>query len=87
MALNVDKLREGLKDYENSLRNHLHHLKSDYESLTHFYIQFANEYDGQAADEFKNHWERTSRWFEDYMSASNTLLQTLEERIKYLDNV
>jgi len=87
MALNVDKLREGLNDYNNSLNNHLNQLRNDFNSLMNFFMQFAKEYEGQAADDFKNQWERTARWFEEYMNDSSNLSQTLEERIQYLDNI
>lgn len=87
MATNVDKLREGLGQYNDSLRQHLNLLKNDFDTLRNFYVQFANEYEGQAADQFKASWEGTSAWFESYMNLSQQLSNTLQERIDKLENV
>jgi len=87
MGLNVDKLREGLKNYDGSLDSHLNKLQADFESLMGFYNQFANEYEGRAAEEFKLHWEQTANWFEEYQNMTKSLSQHLEDRIKHLDNI
>jgi len=40
MATNVDKLREGLRNYNDSLNNHLEKLNQDFDSLMGHYVHF-----------------------------------------------
>ena len=87
MGINVDQLREGLSQYNDSLQSHLNLLKEDFDSLKTVYGQFASEYEGQAAEQFKAFWESTAAWFESYMDLSEQLSQTLEERVEKLKNV
>ena len=87
MGLNVDLLREGLTNYKGSLEQHLVQLNGDFEVLMNTYAQFANEYEGTAAEEFKMHWEMTAQWFTEYISISESLARTLEERIRFIENV
>jgi uncharacterized protein YukE len=87
MATNVDKLREGLRNYNDSLDSHLEKLLLDFESLMGHYSHFRQEYEGQAAEEFKAVWEQTARWFEDYINITQSLSRTLEERIDSLNPV
>jgi uncharacterized protein YukE len=87
MATNVDKLREGLRNYNDSLNNHLEKLNQDFDSLMGHYVHFRQEYEGQAAEEFKAVWEQTARWFEDYINISQSLSKTLTERIDSLNPV
>ncbi|MGD1957390.1 MAG: hypothetical protein ACFB2Y_00960 [Fulvivirga sp.] len=87
MAINVDKLREGLEQYHDSSKRHLDLLKNDFEVLSNFYHQLAAEYEGQAADQFKASWDRTSTWFESYIELGQQLTKTLKERVEKLENV
>lgn len=87
MGTNVDQLREGLNQYNDSLQRHLNLLKEDFDSLKNIYAQFANEYEGQAAEQFKASWESTATWFESYMDLSEQLSHTLEQRVDKLKNV
>ena len=80
MAINVDKLREGLEQYHDSSTKHLNLLKNDFEVLMDFYKRFSTEYEGQAAEQFKASWDRTSKWFESYIKLSLQLTKTLQER-------
>ncbi|RKD98744.1 hypothetical protein [Marinifilum flexuosum] len=85
MAVNVDHLKEGLREYNLSLNNHLEQLQSDFDSLMGHYAHFKQEYEGQAAEEFKTVWEQTAIWFDDYIKSAKNLASTLEERVDSLD--
>lgn len=87
MGINVDKLKEGLTDYNSSLERHLLLLKVDFDNLNEFYSQLAAEYEGTAAEQFKTMWEQTEAWFESYMELSGQLSATLDDRIENLKNV
>lgn len=84
MGLDVDKLRDGLLNYNHSLVKHLQKLRDDYNSLMNFYIRLNQEYEGQAAEEFKKSWDKTAKWFEEYITDAEILSKTLEERIENL---
>lgn len=87
MATNVDILREGLRNYNASLNGHLEKLLLNYDSLMEQYSHFRQEYEGQAAEDFKAVWEQTARWFENYINITQSLSKTLEERIDSLNSV
>ena len=87
MGTNVDHLREGLNQYNDSLKKHLNLLQSDFDMLMNYYYQLSYEYEGRAAEQFKISWERTSTWFESYIENSQQLSTMLQERIDKLENV
>jgi len=87
MALNVDKLKNGLIKYNDSLIEHLNRLQADFEQLKVHYHFFANEYEGREADEFRLTWEQTMRWFEEYADDSIKLSKLLEERVNHLQKI
>jgi len=87
MALNVDQLREGLKQYNESLNHHLGKLSPDFEELMRFYAHLNTTYEGLAAEEFKLAWEQTASWFEEYQQTAEQLAKFLEERTDHLNDV
>jgi uncharacterized protein YukE len=87
MGLDIDKLRDGLLNYNQSLNKHLQKLRDDYDALMSFYLRLNQEYEGQAAEEFKNSWDKTAKWFEEYIANASNLSKTLEERIESLKPV
>lgn len=84
MGINVDQLKSGLQDYNQSLDSHINRLREDFESLMDGYYSLKQEYEGQAAEEFKYSWERTASWFEEYIDNAINLSQMLEDRIESL---
>lgn len=82
MGLDVDKLRAGLLNYNHSLERHVQKLRDDFDSLKSFYHRLNQEYEGQAAEEFKNSWDKTAMWFEEYITDAERLSRTLEDRIE-----
>jgi hypothetical protein len=84
MGLNVEKLVQGLEDYNASIDHHLAQLLSDFNSLQEFFHHLASQYDGQAAEQFKMSWGHTAEWFEQYLSESKALSKFLEQRVTAL---
>lgn len=86
MGTNVDLLREGLNAYNQSLEKHVIRLREDFDSLMNGFYHLNQEYEGQAADEFKTAWKNTANWFQEYMDSTQSLSVFLEERITSLNN-
>lgn len=81
MGLDIDKLVEGLLNYNQSLNKDLQKLRDDFDALMSTYLTLNQEYEGQEAEEFKNSWDKTAKWFEEYIGSAIKLSKTLEERI------
>jgi hypothetical protein len=84
MATDVDRLRAGLEEYRASLGRHLARLSRDYEQVQHCWRALDQEYEGRAAEEFRQRWRKTSEWFKDYESALRTMIAMLETRSQEL---
>lgn len=84
MALDVEKLGQGLDDYHASLEKHLGELAADFNVLQEFFHRLASNYGGSTAEQFKIAWGRTAEWFDGYMTEGRELSQFLEERINAL---
>ena len=85
MALNVDKLREGLRDYGTSLNGHTTDLRSRFSELQQIYLRLATAYEGNAAEALKTSWSATAQWFETYIDETHNLHDFLEERLASLE--
>jgi len=86
MGLNIDRLRSGLRDYQNHLERHVQKLNSSFNSLQSRFMALSREYDGRAAEEFRSSWSKTAAWFKDYIKQTRKLSKILDERLKYLEN-
>lgn len=85
MATNIDLLREGLKDYIDSLSAHNKTLNEDFKELSVHFAAVQQAYEGHAAEAFKTSWITTARWFEQYIDQTVTLIHFLEERVAWLE--
>src|SRR2546423_1079404 len=60
-------LLRGLEDYSDTLRRHLAELRAHFEALSAAWQRFSSVYEGDAADEFRDHWGITTRRFREYI--------------------
>lgn len=87
MATNVDQLRAGLTEYQQSLQKHVKQLEGDFEELQPLWAGLRCEYESAAAEELLVAWSETARWFEEYMQNTRHLSQFLEDRITHLNSL
>lgn len=73
-----------LEEYSRSLRRHLVEVRSEFDQVTGRWHAFAEVYDGDAADQFKFGWSRTSDRFREYVERSEAIAATLDVRIDEL---
>ena len=73
-----------LEEYSRSLRRHLIETRSEFDHLSGRWHAFAEVYDGEAADQFKAYWNRTSDRFREYVERSEAIAATLDVRIDEL---
>lgn len=78
-------LLEGLKEYRDALSRHLSSLRDEYHHLDNTWRQFSTEYEGDAANQFRNGWVRTSQRFQLYIDETQKISEMLRERINYLE--
>lgn len=77
-------LLSGLEEYLASLNRHIDDLQSEYSHLEMVWRRFAGLYEGEAADQFKEGWARTSQRFRDYIEQTSGIKAALEGRIEAL---
>ena len=82
---NTRLLLNGLKAYRQSLDRHLNGLQAEFASLQSRWHAFSAVFAGDAADEFKPGWARTTASFTEYMSRTQAIAKMLDERIEYLE--
>lgn len=87
MGLDIDKLLNGLINYKDCLSRHLLKLQEDFDLLMNTFLKLNQEYAGQRAEDFKNSWNRTARWFESYIDNAKILCKNLQDRIESLRKV
>jgi hypothetical protein len=80
-------LLDGLKEYRHALEQHLSHLRSEYQQLDNRWRQFSVVYEGNAAEQFRNGWVRTSQRFQLYIDETQKISAMLDERISYLEAI
>lgn len=80
-------LLSGLKEYRRSLGTHLSRLTTEFQQLDRIWRQFDRVYQGDAADQFREGWQRTTRRFEDYIEQTDKISRLLDERIADLEQV
>lgn len=73
-------------EYRSSLESHLSQLRDEYQQLEHRWHSFSSVYEGNAADQFKDGWARTTSRFREYIDRSSSIIRILDERIQYLQD-
>lgn len=77
-------LLSGLEDYLASMNRHIEAVRSEYAHLENMWRRFAQVYEGEAADQFKEGWARTAHRFRDYLDHTEKIRMVLEGRIHAL---
>ena len=77
-------LLNGLVEYRASLARHLQELRDEFQALELRWGAFSTVYDGDAAQEFKEHWARTTSNFAEYLERTTHISRILDERIDAL---
>lgn len=75
------ELLRRMTEYREALFRHLQKLRVDFEELEKTWYAFGAVYEGEAADQFKAGWDRTTSRFEEYMEYTHRILDVLDERI------
>jgi hypothetical protein len=86
-GVNVDVLRERLKEYSKSLGKHLTQVREEYTQLENRWRSFNSVAAGDYADQFRAGWMRTDAQFKAYIDQSQNIKAFLDERISELDNM
>ncbi|RBP44257.1 hypothetical protein DES53_10476 [Roseimicrobium gellanilyticum] len=84
MALDVDKLREGLDHYRTTLGHQRNDLHTEVQEINRSFHALFGAYGGRMAEDLQRHWSDTARWFEEYLDKSTHLDHFLQERIEEL---
>lgn len=77
-------LLAGLEEYRRVLGVHLSKLKAEYQQLDNTWHRFSAVYEGDAADQFRAGWIRTTQRFQEYIEQTQKISAMLDERIDYL---
>ena len=77
-------LLAGLEEYHRVLGKHLSQLTAEFQQLDNNWRQFSACYEGNAADQFREGWIRTSRRFQEYIEQTQKISSMLDERIEHL---
>lgn len=86
-AVNVDVLRQRLKDYSESLGKHLVQVREEYTQLENRWRSFNSVAAGDYADQFRAGWIKTDAQFKAYIDQSQKIKAFLDERIRKLDDM
>ncbi len=74
----------GLEEYRRVLRRHLSNLTDEFQQLDSTWRHFSAVYEGNAADQFREGWIRTSQRFQEYIDQTQKISVVLDERVEYL---
>jgi len=77
-------LLAGLEEYHRVLGRHVSQLSSEFQTLSSIWHRFAAVYEGDAADQFKSGWMRTTAMFQEYLEQTHQISGMLDERIDAL---
>ncbi len=80
-------LLQGLEEYRAGLRRLLIETRTDFDQLQERWRLFSAVYEGDSADQFRAHWQRTAASFEEYVERSEAIAAILDERIEHLREV
>lgn len=84
MALDVDKLREGLNDYRSELERQREQLSAQHAHIQRCFDALFTIYGGRMSEELQHNWSRTSQWFEAYVERTHRLDRFMVERAENL---
>ncbi len=84
MAIDSRSLLSGLEEYSRVLERHSVMLKIEFRNVDSHWAQFSGVYEGDAADQFRAGWLRTTLNFQEYISQTDRIKALLEERIEAL---
>lgn len=84
MAVDARILLKGLDEYRRVLDQHSSLLKMEFDTVETRWQQFSEHYEGEAADQFRAGWIRTTDNFKDYIEQTERIRRLLEERIEAL---
>jgi uncharacterized protein YukE len=77
-------LLRGLEEYNRVLEQHSSMLKMEFDHLDSRWQQFSSVYEGEAADQFRAGWIRTTQNFQEYIEQTERIRGLLRERIDAL---
>lgn len=77
-------LLNGLVEYRASLERHTQQLRDEFAELEIRWGAFSTVYEGDAAQQFKEGWARTTARFDEYLERSAAIARVLDERIEAL---
>jgi hypothetical protein len=78
------QLLAGLIEYRAALERHVQGLRQEYDGLDLRWRSFGAVYEGDAADQFKYGWDRTTSRFRYYLERTTAIARVLDERIEAL---
>lgn len=84
---NTTLLLNGLKNYNNSLQKHIKEVYDEFQDLSNVWWQFREVYEGQAADEFSNEWNRVDDMFKNYLRSTDNISRYLGSKINELEEL
>jgi uncharacterized protein YukE len=84
MATDARVLLRELDEYSRGLERHSIMLKLEFNNVDSHWRQFSEIYAGEAADQFRAGWSRTTQNFTEYMEQTDRIHRLLEERIAAL---
>ncbi|MBK9926324.1 MAG: WXG100 family type VII secretion target [Anaerolineales bacterium] len=77
-------LLSGLEEYHRVLGMHLSKLTAEFQQLDNTWRNFSAVYEGEAADQFREGWIRTTQRFQEYIEQTQKISMVLNERIEHL---
>ncbi|MFL5659451.1 MAG: WXG100 family type VII secretion target [Ktedonobacteraceae bacterium] len=84
MVVNSAVLLTGLEEYHRRLREHISQMEQQYQQLEKRWQAFSAVYEGNAAEQFRTGWRRTTEGFRGYVDQGHNIMKVLEERIEAL---
>jgi uncharacterized protein YukE len=84
LAIDSRDLLRGLEEYSRVLEHHSTMLKHEFDFLDSRWHQFSSVYSGEAADQFRAGWIRTTQNFQEYIEQTERILRILGERVDAL---
>ena len=84
MVTDTRILLAGLEEYRRVLGVHLSELTAEFKQLDNIWRQFSAVYEGDAADQFRAGWIRTTQRFQEYIEQTRRIGAMLDKRIEDL---
>ena len=77
-------LLDGLTEYRAALDRHLTQLQFDFQQVSLRWGVCTGVWEGDGADQFRNHWNLAAERFGLYLQRTRAIAQMLDERIEHL---